>query len=134
VLSVNTTVVRLFIHVLAATVWVGGQLTLAGLVPGLRKLSPDAPRAAARRFNLIAWPAYVVLVVTGIWNIVAVDRTDSAYLVTLSLKIGLVVLSGASAALHAVSRSKVGLAVWGALTGLSALLALFFGVLLHIGT
>jgi hypothetical protein len=45
-----------------------------------------------------------------------------------------VVLSGASAALHAVSRSKVGLAVWGALTGLSALLALFFGVLLHIGT
>lgn len=133
-LSVNSDVVRLFLHVLAATIWVGGQLTLAGLVPGLRALSPDAPRAAARRFNLIAWPAYAVLVVTGIWNIMAVDRTDSAYIVTLTVKIAIVVLSGVAAALHAVSKSKVGLAVWGALTGVSALAALFVGVLLHIGT
>jgi hypothetical protein len=28
-------------------------------------------RAAARRFNQIAWPAFAVLVATGIWNIVA---------------------------------------------------------------
>lgn len=28
--------VRMFVHVLAATVWVGGQLTLAALVPALR--------------------------------------------------------------------------------------------------
>jgi putative copper export protein len=134
VLSVNSDVVRLFIHVLAATIWVGGQLTLAGLVPGLRALSPDAPRAAARRFNLIAWPAYVVLIVTGIWNILAVDRTDSAYMVTLAVKIAIVALSGVAAALHSVSKTKVGLAVWGALTGASALAALFVGVLLHMGT
>jgi putative copper export protein len=133
-LSVNSDVVRLFIHVLAATIWVGGQLTLAGLVPGLRALSPDAPRTVARRFNLIAWPAYVVLVVTGIWNILAVDRTDSAYMVTLGVKIAIVALSVVAAALHTVSTRKVGLAVWGALTGMSALAALFVGVLLHIGT
>ncbi len=30
--------VRLSLHVLAATVWVGGQLTLVGLLPGLRAL------------------------------------------------------------------------------------------------
>lgn len=136
-LSVNSDVIRLFIHVLAATIWVGGQLTLAGLVPGLRALSPDAPRAAARRFNLIAWPAYVVLIVTGIWNVVVVqDRhrlDDTAYMVTLAVKIGVVVLSGVAAALHSVSKTKVGLAVWGALTGLSALTALFFGMLLHLG-
>jgi len=43
VLPVSWTAIRLFLHVLGATVWVGGQLTLAGLVPGLRRVSPDAP-------------------------------------------------------------------------------------------
>ena len=62
VLPVTWATVRVFLHVTAATVWVGGQLTLAGLVPGLRDLSPDAPRAVARRFNQIAWPAFGVLV------------------------------------------------------------------------
>ena len=76
-LPVTTSTIRLFLHVLAATVWVGGQLTLAGLVPGLRELSPDAPRSVARRFSLIAWPAFAVLVATGIWNIVAIDQTGT---------------------------------------------------------
>jgi putative copper export protein len=124
--------VRLFLHVLAATVWVGGQLTLAGLVPGLRALGADAPRTVARRFNRIAWPAYAVLVATGIWNLMALDGSWSGrYGTTLIVRIGVVVLSGASAAAHAASRSRVGLAVWGAVTGVSALAALFLGVLLH---
>jgi uncharacterized membrane protein len=37
-LAVHWDTVRLFLHVLAATVWVGGQLTLAALVPALRGL------------------------------------------------------------------------------------------------
>jgi hypothetical protein len=65
---------RLFLHVLAATVWVGGQLTLAGLVPGLRDLSASAPRVVARRFNQIAWPSLAVLVVTGLWNVASVSH------------------------------------------------------------
>jgi putative copper export protein len=71
-LAVNWDTVRLFLHVLAATVWVGGQLTLAALVPVLRRQGPGVPRAAARRFNLVAWPAYGVLIITGAWNIAAV--------------------------------------------------------------
>jgi len=124
---------RLFLHVLAATVWVGGQLTLAGLVPGLRALSPDAPRAVARRFNLFAWPAFGVLVLTGIWNLLDVDvaSTSNRYKVTLAVKLGAVVLSGVAAAIHTQARSKVGLAVWGALSAVGALAALFFGVVLH---
>jgi putative copper export protein len=127
----TATTVRLFLHVLAATVWVGGQLTLAGLVPGLRPLAPEAPRAVARRFNAIAWPAFAVLVLTGIWNITQVPHPfRGAYGATLMLKIGVVVLSGVGAWLHSVSRTPRSLAVWGAVSGLAALGALFIGVLL----
>src|SRR5205809_697088 len=69
--SIDT--VRIFLHVLAATIWVGGQLTLAGLVPTLRTEAPDAVVPAARRFALLAWPAFAVLVITGVWNLVEVD-------------------------------------------------------------
>ncbi|HVB45534.1 MAG TPA: hypothetical protein VNF47_22900 [Streptosporangiaceae bacterium] len=129
-LAVSWDTVRLFLHVLAATVWVGGQLTLAALVPVLRTQGPDAPRAAARRFNLVAWPAYGVLIVTGIWNIVAVGSTSAGYRATLTAKLIVVAASGITAFLHTRSRSTAGLAVWGALTGLTALGALFLGVLL----
>ena len=52
-LPVTWTTVRLFLHVLAAMVWVGGQLTLLGLLPTVRTLGPDAPTAVARRFAVV---------------------------------------------------------------------------------
>jgi len=131
-LDVTLQTVRLFLHVVAATVWVGGQFALAGVVPELRTISPDAPRAIARRFARLAWPAYAVLVATGIWNVLAVHATwRGAYGTTLIVKIAVVALSGVSAWAHSVSRSRAGLVVWGAVTGLSAVAALFLGVLLH---
>lgn len=131
-LPVHWDTIRLFLHVTAATIWVGGQLTLAGLVPGLRTITPDAPRTVAQRFNLIAWPAYLVLVMTGIWNVFAIEDLDvtTAYGKTLMLKVVVAVFSGLAASLHSISRSKPGLAVWGALSALSAIAALFLGVLL----
>jgi putative copper export protein len=130
-LTVSWDTVRLFLHVLAATVWVGGQLTLAGLVPVLRRLGAEVPRAAARRFNQIAWPAFGVLIVTGIWNVIAVrSQIEGRYEVTLVVKLVVVAISGITAALHARARTARGLAVFGALTGVSALAALFLGVLL----
>jgi putative copper export protein len=131
VLSVSWDTVRLFLHVLAATVWVGGQITLAALVPVLRRLGAEIPRAAARRFNQIAWPAFAVLIVTGIWNVIAVrSQITGSYEVTLVVKLVVVAVSGVTAALHARARSTLGLAVFGALTGVSALAALFLGILL----
>jgi putative copper export protein len=131
VLSVSWTTIRLFLHVLGATVWVGGQLTLAGLVPGLRRISPDAPRSVARRFNVIAWAAFALLVATGIWNILAIrPNWSSSYGTTLIVKLVVVGASGLAAALHARARSAAPLAVFGALSGLTALTALFLGVLL----
>jgi putative copper export protein len=130
-LAVSWDTVRLFLHVLAATIWVGGQLTLAALVPVLRRLGADIPRAAARRFNQVAWPAFGVLILTGIWNVIAVrSQITGSYETTLIVKLAVVAVSGVTAALHARSRSTVGLAVFGALTGITALAALFLGILL----
>ena len=130
-LPVSWDTVRVFLHVLAATVWVGGQITLTALVPVLRRLGAEVPRAAARRFNQVAWPAFGVLVITGIWNIIAVQsQITGSYETTLVVKLIVVVISGVTAALHARARSPAGLAIFGALTGVSALAALFLGIVL----
>ena len=132
-LPVGWDTVRLFLHVLAAAIWVGGQLTLAALVPVLRRFGADAPRVVARRFNQVAWTAFGVLIVTGIWNIVAVRSqisSSASYRTTLIVKLAVVVISGIAAALHVRSRTARSRAIFGALTGLSALAALFLGVLL----
>lgn len=125
--------VRLFLHVAAATVWVGGQLTLAGLVPGLRALGPDAPATIARRFARIAWPAFAVLVATGIWNVVVVhpSRQSSSWRVALWIKLAVVAVSGLSAWLHGRAHTRASLAAWGGVSGLTALVALLLGVLLE---
>jgi putative copper export protein len=131
VLAVHWETVRLFLHVLGATVWVGGQLVLAALVPTLRALGHDAPALVARRFNQVAWPAFGVLLVTGVWNVTAVQSQDTgSYRTTLIVKIVVVAISGITAALHARAGNSTSRAVFGALTGLSALAALFLGVLL----
>jgi putative copper export protein len=132
-LAVSWDTIRLFLHVLAATIWVGGQLVLAALVPVLRRFGSDALGAAARRFNQVAWAAFAVLIVTGIWNVTAVSPQVShgaGYRTTLIVKLVAVAISGVTAALHIRSRTARGRAVLGALTGLSALAALFLGVLL----
>ena len=125
--------VRLSLHVLAATMWVGGQFTLAGLVPGLRALGDDVPRTVARRFNRIAWPAYAVLLLTGIWNLLElpVGDYDIEWQVTLMIKITVVALAGVSAGIHAGARSKTMLAVFGAVGGLASIAAVVLGIMLH---
>ncbi len=128
--SVDLETIRLFLHVLAATIWVGGQITLAALVPALRAAGAEVPKAAANAFNKIAWPAFAVLVVTGVWNVVAADDDSAAFQHTLQLKYVLVLLSGVTAYLHARARSRGQMAVYGALTGLTALGALFVGMML----
>ncbi len=63
------------------------------------------PRAAARRFNRVAWPAYGILILTGIWNIAAVGPMTPSYRATLIAKLVVVAASGMTAVLHARSKS-----------------------------
>ena len=129
-LPLHLETLRLFLHVLAATVWVGGQLVLAALVPALRGAGSDVPRVAARAFNRVAWPAFGVLILTGIWNVVAEGDRGPAYRTTLMIKLTVVAASGVTALLHARATSRRGMAVFGALTGLTALAALLLGIVL----
>lgn len=124
--------VRLSLHVLAAAVWVGGQLTLAGLLPTVRRLGEGATRTVAQAFGRLQWPAYVVLLATGVWNVLAVrvDSASDAWRIVLFVKIALVLVAGVAAYIHQNSKTKVGLAVGGAVTSATSLAVLVLGVVL----
>ena len=124
--------VRLGLHILAATVWVGGQIVMLGLVPEARRLTSDAPKRLANAFARLSWPAFVVLVGTGVWNVTTFTfaHQSTAWKVVLWIKLGVVALAGGGALLHSRSRSRVGLAIWGSIGGAASIAALFLGVLL----
>ena len=127
--------VRISLHVLAACVWVGGQIVLAALVPVLRRLGPDAPRQAANRFGQVAWPFFALAVATGIWNLLEIDVGDrsSAYHVTLGVKLLAVAVAGTAAAVHSLTSSVTVRALTGALGLVGSLSALVLGVMLVFG-
>jgi putative copper export protein len=124
--------VRLTLHVLAAAVWVGGQIVMMGLVGPARRLGGDGPKALARAFARLAWPAYVVLVVTGIWNVTTFTWADqsAAWKAVLVAKIVVVLLAGLGAFLHQRATTKAQLAVWGSVAGTASVAALAMGILL----
>ncbi len=130
-LATATTAIRLTLHVLSASIWVGGQLVVAGLLPTIRSLGPDASKRIAQAFGRLQWPAYAVLVLTGLWNVSASSKGQGTdWKVVLGIKIAVVALAGLAAFLHQRSTSRKGLAIWGAIAGVSSLAALTLGVLL----
>jgi putative copper export protein len=127
-----TTAVRLTLHVSAATIWVGGQFTMLGLLADVRKLGGDASVRIARAFARFAWPAFLVLVLTGFWNISAVhaDHSTSAWKTVLDVKVAVVVISGLAVYLHGRASNRSSTAMWGSIAGVASLGALALGVLL----
>jgi len=132
-LSPSAETFRLFLHVVAASVWVGGQFALAGLVPTLRRVAPGAVRSVAQAFARVAWPAFGLTVITGMWGLMAEDVTtkSSSYQATLLLKIAIAILSGVFVVVHSVGRSKLAVALGGALGLLTAIGAMYLGILLN---
>ena len=123
--------IRLTLHVLGATIWVGGQFTLAGLVPMLRKSHPEALTSLAKAFNKIAWPAYALLLITGAWNMTTLPKSvPSNYSLFLSVKMSVATFSGIAAFIHMKAKTPKSIALWGSLSGLAALSATYFGVLI----
>jgi len=131
-LATSSTAVRVSLHVLAASIWVGGMITVAGLLPTLRGLGQDAPRKIARAFSRLQWPAYVVVVLTGIWNVQADHPSTQghAWNIVLGVKIAVVLVAGLAAYAHQRSRTRAGLAAFGGVAGVASLAALVLGVFL----
>ena len=111
-----------YLHVLGATVWVGGLITLGALVPAVRRATDDREvlRSMARRFSLISWSALALQVATGLW--MAIDRFP--WSTTLNWKIGLVLISALLAAWHTTMAREQSPAVRGAIQGAILALAL----------
>ena len=82
-LTVNVDTVRLLLHVLAATVLLGGQLTLAALVPALRRMGPDVPGAAGAAIQSGCLAGLRRARAHCIWNVLAVSHMSASYRTTL---------------------------------------------------
>ncbi len=123
---------RLTLHVLAAAIWVGGQFALAGMVPALRKAGPGVASAAAKAFARLSWPAYALLVITGLWNVSTfqMSKTSTAWKIVLGVKLTLVAIAGISAYLHQRAKSPRAIGIWGGVTALSSVAILAMGVAL----
>ena len=124
--------VRLTLHVLGATVWVGGQIVVTGLLPTVRGFGDDAPKKVAQALARLLWPAYALLVITGFWNIATFDvkHAPGAWTAVLMVKIAVVVVAGVAVFLHQRATTRRGLAIWGSVGGVASVLALVLGVLL----
>lgn len=138
--SLDIDALRSFLHLLSVTVWVGGQIVVAGLVPLLRKLDRSAgpvpegeksiTQQAARRFGRISWPFFALAIITGLWSlgeVVANDEwaTSTGLWKTLFfVKIALVAASGVGAWLHTRAQRAPERALFASVASLSALAAL----------
>ncbi len=76
-------IVLIWIHVLAAMVWIGGMAFLSlVLVPALRcvdnpALRVDFLKLVGRRFRVAAWGSILVLIGTGLTNLVLLGQWPS---------------------------------------------------------
>ena len=131
---------RSFLHILSVTVWVGGQIVVAGLIPLLRRADRNAgpvpdgelsvTQQAARRFGRIAWPFFALAIITGLWAIGDLEWSAStgAWKTLFFVKMALVAASGVGAWLHARAQRAPERAMFAAFASLSALAALLIAV------
>lgn len=127
---------RVFLHLMAVAVWVGGQIVLAGIVPSVRKAAPQAMQSIAQGFARIAWPAFIVIVFTGVWGLASTDvaNQSSSYTATFGIKMLIVGAAVIATLVHSQGTSKAAKGIGGAVGLLASLLAAYAGVLMaHVG-
>ena len=134
--SLDLDALRRFLHILSVTVWVGGQIVVAGLVPLLRKVDRSAApvadgemtvtQQAARRFGRISWPFFALAIITGLWSIGEIEWSASTgtWQTLFFVKMALVAASGVGAWLHTRAQRAPERALFASVASLTALAAL----------
>jgi copper resistance protein D len=94
-----------WVHLTCASIWVGGSLFLGIVLAPMLGTIAESPAdrltlmlRIGRRFNRIALPAFIILIITGIYNSRAfllhpVAVTDSYYGIILLIKIIFVIVT-----------------------------------------
>lgn len=127
-----STIVRVSLHVLGASVWLGGQIVVAGLLPTLRSLGEDVPRTVARVFGRLSWPAFWLLVLTGFWNYAAVHGSSlsTSWNAVFLIKMLFVVAAGVGALVHTRATTPRVRGAFAGVGALATLVAMILGVAL----
>ncbi|MEE9154559.1 MAG: DUF4149 domain-containing protein [candidate division NC10 bacterium] len=89
----------LFLHILAAVTWIGGNILFFAVAPRLRT-HPEGPvalRVLGRTFRVLSWTAFAILVTTGAYFL---NQGWDYRTWPLSLKLGLVGIVILFKALH----------------------------------
>ena len=88
-----------FVHILAATTWVGGIIYMVlVLLPSLKTLDPSSAKVLmgglSKRFTMVAWTSIILLIITGGMQIQPGTLFDfsSQYGTFLTIKLGSVLL------------------------------------------
>jgi putative copper export protein len=110
-----------YLHLLAATVWVGGLIVLGVIISGVRRVTDDRVviSAIARRFAGISWAAMGVLVLTGL-----IQAARYGWTGPLLIKVSLVLASIILAIWHTRGTHTQAPSTRGMIQGLILILAL----------
>lgn len=89
-----------FVHLVSAAVWLGGLITLAALIPALRKAGAERPmlQATARQFGRVSWTAMALALVTGVAQVELLGLPWT--MGRLHMKLGMVGLTVLLAGVH----------------------------------
>lgn len=114
-----------YFHLLGAAVWIGGMVTVAALVPALRKsgAAAETVRAVARRFGMVAWVGMGLAVVTGIAQVLRLSVPTRGN-TTLMIKLLLVAVAVSVTMAHQLLARSLPPAARGAVEGVMLLLGL----------
>ena len=129
----DLTTIRIFLHVMAVTVWVGGQIVMMALVPILKATGVDGlPAKVAKGFQNVAWPAMAIAIFTGFWNLLALGGVEKStgWNMTFGIKFLFVLISAFGALRHAKAEDPKQKGLFGAIGFGAAIIATFLGVAL----
>lgn len=110
-----------WLHLVSASVWVGGLITLGALVSAVRREGVDRSvlQAMARMFGRVSWTAMGVAVLTGAW--MAIDEIGEP---ALAVKMATVAVTAALAGYHQWAAAEQSPRARGVLQGLILLSSL----------